>query len=63
MWMSLWVNLINFVLELKKFFSFFFLNYCLESPLFLAYFHYGIWFLRIQNDFSDSKTDVDAVPS
>lgn len=58
MWMSLWVNLINFGLESK---NVLFKNYYLESPIFLAYFYYGNWFVRTQNEFSDSKTEVDAV--
>lgn len=58
--MSLLVNLINFGLESK---NVLFLNYYLESSIFLAYFHYGNWLIRIQNEFSDSKTEVDAVLS
>lgn len=61
MWMTFLVNLINFVLELKSWG--FFLNCYIESPLFLTYFHYENWIIRIQNDFSVSKTEVDAVPS
>lgn len=59
--MTFLVNLINFVLELKKFWvCFFFSKLLFESLLFLTYFHYSNWIIQIQNDFPDSITEVEA---